>query len=116
MRKFVIFCTTLFLFSCLAGAAIAQTPKKTPENPSAPPAISPALAARVFKAQAQSLQAQLGVDQAQKMLTDRNQNLQAAISELQSTCGTKFQLQLDQSGDPVCVVKPNAKEAKLNGK
>jgi hypothetical protein len=83
----------------IALPLIAQTAK--PTVPAKPPTITDAQRAQFFKAQSQMIQANA---QAQQKQTE----FQAAIAEMQKTCGDTATLQSNPAGDPECVAKPPA--------
>lgn len=79
----------------------AQTDK--PKAPAPVPAVSDALRAKFFKAQSQMIQANEQAKQQQKQY-------QAVTAEIQKACGDAYFVQLDETGDPVCIAKPEPKE------
>ena len=81
------------------ASTIPPTPPSAAAKPATPPVIPDALRAQFFKAQSQMIQANA---QAQQRQTE----FQAAIAELQKTCGDKHTLQLNANGDPECVARP----------
>lgn len=101
--KFWIIYLTLLAAGLLAGAASAQTPK--------PPDIPATLSAKFFKAHSESTDAQLQVINAQRQVDAKVQAERQVIAELQAACGEKFQPNMNQQGDVVCVAKPAEKPA-----
>lgn len=103
MYKRLIRIATFFLIGLCAGAALPQAPAP------APPAISDALKAQFFKAQAQKIQADIAAQQKQQVFAQ-------AVADLNKACGDGFEPQLNPAGDPACVAKPapkpDAKEKK----
>ena len=91
--KRIILPVSLFL----ALPLIAQTASQT--TSAKPPSITDAQRAQFFKAQSQMIQANA---QAQQRQTD----FQAAIAEMQKTCGDTAILYVNQFGNPECVAKP----------
>jgi len=82
----------------------AQTVKPSPAPaPAAAPAISDALRAEFFKAQSQMIQSSAQAKEAQSQF-------QSEITKMQQVCGETSTLQMSQTGDPVCVIKPTAKK------
>ena len=81
------------------ASTIPPTPPTAAAKPLTPPVIPDAQRAQFFKAQSQMIQANT---QAQQRQTE----FQAAIAELQKTCGDKYTLQLNGNGDPECVARP----------
>ena len=84
----------------LALSALAQTPK--------PPTISDSVKLKFFKAQSEYMQAHSVAQQTAQDANQKNQVFQSVVKELQDACGKDFQPQMDKSGDPVCVAKPEA--------
>jgi len=112
MKRFIkIVGLSLVIGLCVGAMLAAQTPKPPAAyskdgGPLQPPTIPPPLVTKVFKAQAQLAQAELQQAAADNAVQQRAQVVQELFKELQAACGDKHQPQLDQAGDPVCVVKP----------
>lgn len=88
----------------------APHPAAKPDSPKAP-AISDTLKLKFFKAESET---QGAADQAKQTAQNAQQKqagFQAVVKELQDACGKDFIPTMDGNGDPVCVVKPAAKEA-----
>jgi hypothetical protein len=85
-----------FLLLMCAGICFSQPPAKT---------IPDAAKMKFFKASSESQAAFAEAQRAEQQAKLRNDAFQAAVKELQAICG-KDELQLDKSGDPVCVAKP----------
>ena len=81
------------------ASTIPPTPPTAAVKHATPPVIPDALRAQFFKAQSQMIQANA---QAQQRQTE----FQAAIAEMQKTCGDTATLQSNPNGDPECVAKP----------
>ena len=82
----------------MATTAFAQNAAPKPPAPKLP-AISDAQRAKFFKAQVAYQSAQTQVEHTQAAM-------QAAVKDMQTTCGDEAQLTLDQSGDPACAALP----------
>lgn len=100
---------TSAVLTCAAMLVLGQ--QKPAESKPGAPALPEALKAKYFKASAQSLQAQTQMEQVRQLVTQRNTEFQAVVSEIQKACGEKFQPQIDKEGDPACVVKPEPAKA-----
>src|ERR1700728_5078801 len=97
--KYLLFLMVLMVAAVLLSKA--QAPAKT-----AVPTIPVELKAKLFKAQAQQMNAQNEFAQAQKNMQDKFAALQAVIQEANTVCGATASLQLNKAGDPVCTAKP----------
>lgn len=90
---------------------LAQTPTPKPALPpvaKVAPVISIELKAAFFKAESQAQSAQSDLEkipQYQETLV-KGKLLSTTVDRIREACGTDFELQLDATGDPVCVVKP----------
>ena len=89
--------TRIALFAFISLSCSGQEPKK--------PEIPKDTAIEYFKASAEQLQAQVALDQAQKLLDSRTQILQQIIAKITQACGDKFQPNKDQQGNLECVAK-----------
>jgi hypothetical protein len=90
--------------------ALAQTPK-APEPPKPAktgdaPAIPVELREKYFKAVSQAQQAQVQLEQLQKVVTERNTEVQASVAELTKACGDKHRPNIGKDGEPFCEAKP----------
>jgi len=95
--------TVAILILGVGSLALAQEAK--PPVKAYPPTISAELRADLFKSEALLNQAQITLKNAQEDLPVKQQAFQATVQKLTAVCG-KFNLQLDNSGDPVCVAPP----------
>ncbi len=95
--------TAALLVVLLIGPQTAAKPSPEPPKPApaaAPaPAISDALKAKFFKAQALKAQADAQSEKIANLFQD-------AVDEMRKACGQDFTLQTDKNGDPVCAAKP----------
>lgn len=91
-----------------AGTLVFAQPQPV-QKTDKPPVISDTLKAKLFKAEAQSSQAQLTLEQAQTDVEVKRKAFQEVVQELVAACGPKHTAQLDTNGDPVCVVLPEKK-------
>ena len=74
-----------------------------------PPVLTAEAKLKFFKAQAESLMANQNAQQANQNAQQKQVVLQSAIKEMETACGAKYQVQLNSTGDPECVVKPEPK-------
>lgn len=72
------------------------------------PAISDSQKAKFFKAQSEFVQAQVQLQSTPqfKAAQQKQATYQAAIQDMQATCGKDATFQSDQENDPTCVAKP----------
>jgi hypothetical protein len=89
--------TAILLIGTLT--AIGQAPKALTTPQAKPPTITDAQRAQFFKAQSQMIQSNAQAQQKQA-------EFQAAIAEMQKTCGDTAILQSNPNGDPECVARP----------
>ena len=85
------------LLLLLSPALSAQAPTKKP------PTIPDGTIAKYWKAQSQMNVAKEAFDKAQ-------QEIGAAIAEIQKACGTEFVATMSPTGDPICAPKPEVKK------
>lgn len=74
------------------------------------PIIKDVLKARFWKAQAEFTEAQQAAQLATQTAQQKQVALQAAMAEMQKSCGDKFDLKPDANNDPVCIAKPEEKK------
>jgi hypothetical protein len=79
--------------------AVALAVEDKTKTPPATPQITDAHRAEFFKRQ-------LALANAQQAFQAAQSQAQQSIAEMSKDCGDKFRPQLDQQGDPVCVVIP----------
>jgi hypothetical protein len=101
----------LTLLFVAAWSSFGQKPPETMKkmvDTAEPPKISLELQKEAFKAQSAYLQAESALEQTAefKQMTAKREAFVTASQKLSAICGDKFMLQLDKTGDPVCVVKP----------
>ena len=103
MRPIVL---TLFFLAACSATAQDKPETKGPKLPT----VSLELKAKLFKAQsqAQTAQQQLELTPQFKELQAKQQLFQSTVNEIIAACGgpEKFGIQLDDTGDPICVAKP----------
>jgi L-lactate utilization protein LutC len=122
MRTIILSTALMFALPLAAQTAKPKPPAAVKASPAAarqapyiqaPPAqvastpVAPAISDKTlkdfFKAQSRMM-----------VLTEQsksaNTELQTVISEMQKTCGADATLQINQSGDPTCVLKPAEKK------
>jgi hypothetical protein len=105
---------TLLFLSTLAATAQDKPETKAPKPL---PTVSLELKAKLFKAQSQAQTAQSQLEQTPqfKAMQQKQAEFQKTVDEIITACGgsQKYGIQLDDTGDPVCVAKPEApKESK----
>lgn len=91
---------TNIILSTALGLALplaAQTAKPAPSVP----VITDAQRADFFKAQSR-------MQAASDAAKDEQTKFQTELDKLRTACGETSTLQLNQSGDPVCIAKPSA--------
>lgn len=104
MKRTLIRLTIAAALGMALGFLMAAQPA-----PSAP-IIKDSLKAKFWKAQAEFTQAQQAAQQATQTAQQKQVQLQAAMAEMEKSCGARFDLKPDANNDPICVEKPKAKE------
>jgi hypothetical protein len=113
--KAIVLSASLLIALPIAAQTAAKPPQDAPKTPPAAqpspnpapaaPVISDALKAQFFKAQSMKLQADTQADRMGAVF-------QEAVANMQKACGNTYLLQLDRSGDPVCIATPSTPEKK----
>lgn len=112
--------TTLFVTMILLAslALAADAPKDKPAEK--PPAVTPELRAKFWKAEATLAQARAAMQQANDGMTAAQKEETDAVADLRTFCGEKFQPAIDSQPhadgakptmEPVCIEKPPAPPA-----